>query len=91
MPFASSTSSGINFLDATVSDKADAHTNSVSINENQTIIDLINMNAGDYKYINDEGVVKDYSYDVDTNSISATMNKFFRIQRRPSQNIITLN
>ena len=38
MPFASSTSSGINFLDATVSDKADAHTNSVSINENQTII-----------------------------------------------------
>lgn len=38
MPFASSTSSGINFLDATVSDKADAHTNSVTINENQTII-----------------------------------------------------
>ena len=38
MPLASSTSSGINFLDATVSDKADAHTNSVSINENQTII-----------------------------------------------------
>ena len=38
MPFASSTSSGINFIDATVSDKADAHTNSVSINENQTII-----------------------------------------------------
>ena len=38
MPFASSTSSGINFLNATVSDKADAYTNSVSINENQTII-----------------------------------------------------
>ena len=38
MPHASSTSSGINFLDATVSDKADAHTNSVTINENQTII-----------------------------------------------------
>ena len=46
--------------------------------ENQKIIDLINMNAGDYKYINDGGVVKDYSYDVDTRSISATMNKFFR-------------
>tara|TARA_B100001113_G_scaffold2382_1_gene2034 strand:+ start:2555 stop:4759 length:2205 start_codon:yes stop_codon:yes gene_type:complete len=38
MPFASSTSSGINFLDATISDKSDAHTNSVSVNENQTII-----------------------------------------------------
>ena len=46
--------------------------------ENQKIIDLINMNAGDYKYINDGGVVKDHSYDVDIRSISATMNKFFR-------------
>ncbi len=46
--------------------------------KNQKIIDLINMNAGDYKYINDGGVVKDYSYDVDIKSISTTMNKFFR-------------
>ena len=38
MPLASSTSSGLNFLDVTVSDKSDAHTNSVSVNENQTII-----------------------------------------------------
>ena len=38
MPLAHATSSGINFLDATVSDKSDAYTNSVSINQNQTII-----------------------------------------------------
>ena len=38
MPFAHASSSGINFLDATVSDKSDAYTNSVSLNENQTII-----------------------------------------------------
>ena len=35
---AHASSSGINFLDATVSDKSDAYTNSVSINQNQTII-----------------------------------------------------
>ena len=36
------------------------------------------MNVGDYKYINDGGPVKDYSYDVDTKSIHATINSFFR-------------
>ena len=51
--------------------------------ENQKIIDLINMNAGDYKYINDGG--RKDNYDVDTKSISATMNKFLEIQRRPSK------
>ena len=38
MPFASSTSSGINFLDVTISDKPDSRTVSVAINQNQTII-----------------------------------------------------
>ena len=38
MPLSSASSSGINFLDATLSDKSDAHTNSVSLNQNQTII-----------------------------------------------------
>ena len=38
MPLSSASSSGINFLDATISDKSDAHTNSVSLNQNQTII-----------------------------------------------------
>ncbi|MDC0983789.1 hypothetical protein OAR10_00065 [Candidatus Pelagibacter sp.] len=45
--------------------------------DNQKIIDFLNMNVGDYKYINDGGPVKDYSYDVDTNSIHATINSFF--------------
>ena len=38
IPFASANSSGINFLDVTVTAKSDAYTNSVSINNNQTII-----------------------------------------------------
>ena len=46
--------------------------------DNQKIIDFLNMNVGDYKYINDGGPVKDYSYDVDTKSIHATINSFFR-------------
>ena len=46
--------------------------------DNQKIIDFLNMNVGDYKYINDSGPVKDYSYDVDTKSIHATINSFFR-------------
>ena len=45
--------------------------------DNQKIIDFLNMNVGDYKYINDGGPVKDYSYDVDTKSIHATINSFF--------------
>ena len=44
--------------------------------DNQKIIDFLNMNVGDYKYINDGGPVKDYSYDVDTKSIHATINSF---------------
>lgn len=46
--------------------------------DNQKIIDFLNMNVGDYKYINDGGPVKDYSHDVDTKSIHATINSFFR-------------
>ena len=46
--------------------------------DNQKIIDFLNMNVGDYKYINDGGPVKDYSYDVDTKSIHATINSFFK-------------
>ena len=46
--------------------------------DNQKIIDFLNMNVGDYKYINDGGPVKDYSYDVDTKSIHTTVNSFFR-------------
>ena len=38
LPHSSAYSSGINFLDATVSDKINARTNSVSLNENQTLI-----------------------------------------------------
>ena len=38
LPHSSAYSSGINFLDATVSDKIDARTNSVSLNQNQTLI-----------------------------------------------------
>ena len=38
MPFASSTSSGINFLDVTISDKPDSRTGSVAINQNHSII-----------------------------------------------------
>ena len=46
--------------------------------DNQKIIDFLNMNVGDYKYINDGGPVKDYSYDVDTKSIHTTINSFFK-------------
>jgi hypothetical protein len=46
--------------------------------DNQKIIDFLNMNVGDYKYINDGGPIKDYSYDVDTKSIHATINSFFK-------------
>jgi len=38
MPLSSAYSSGINFLDATTTNKSDAHTNSVTLNQNQTII-----------------------------------------------------
>ena len=38
LPHSSAYASGINFLDATVSDKIDARTNSVSLNQNQTLI-----------------------------------------------------
>ena len=38
LPHSSAYSSGINFLDATVSDKINARTNSVSLNQNQTLI-----------------------------------------------------
>ena len=48
--------------------------------ENQKLIDLINMNAGDQKYINDSlsygGFKK--GYETDTNSIYTTMNFFFK-------------
>ena len=46
--------------------------------DNQKIIDFLNMNVCYYKYINDGGPVKDYSYDVDTKSIHATINSFFK-------------
>ena len=46
--------------------------------ENQKITDFLNMNVGDYKHINDWGPTKDYSYDVDTESIKTTMDTFFR-------------
>jgi len=46
--------------------------------EDQKIIDFLNMNLGDYKYINDSGVIKNYLYDVDTNSIHVTINSYFK-------------
>ena len=52
--------------------------------ENQKIIDLLNMNAGDQKYVN-RGNFKDGSGDVDTITISNGMYKMSNLKKSKSQ------
>ena len=55
-----------------------------TIYENQKIIDLLNMNAGDQKYVN-RGNFKDGSGDVDTITISNAMFKMSNLKKSKSQ------
>ena len=55
-----------------------------TIYENQKIIDLLNMNAGDQKYVNRSNF-KDGSGDVDTISISRAMFKMSNLKKSKSQ------
>ena len=50
--------------------------------EGQKIIDLLNMRAGDQKYVNDRGIVKMSGFDTDIKSISNTMNMVFRNSKK---------
>ena len=52
--------------------------------ENQKIIDLLNMNAGDQKYVN-RGNFKDGSGDVDTITISIVMYKMSNLKKSKSK------
>ena len=52
--------------------------------ENQKIIDLLNMNAGDQKYVN-RGNFKDGSGDVDTITISIAMYKMSNLKKSKSK------
>ena len=52
--------------------------------ENQKIIDLLNMNAGDQKYVN-RGNFKDGSGDVDTITIFRAMRKMSNLKKSKSQ------
>ena len=52
--------------------------------ENQKIIDLLNMNAGDQKYVN-RGNFKDGSGDVDTITISIVMHKMSNLKKSKSK------
>ena len=50
--------------------------------EGQKIIDLLNMRAGDQKYVNDRGIVKMSGFDTDIKSISNTMNMVFKNSKK---------
>ena len=58
-----------------------------TIYENQKIIDLLNMNAGDQKYVNRSNF-KDKSGDVDTITISRAMFKMSNLKKSKSKCLI---